>query len=116
MLLTLSRLLGFAAAVGVITLAIQMAFFAQGFTALNRAIIMLTVPLALLVIWAALKAAPRLMLWTFFFSFFVVPPTGMYALGLPHYIKWIGVCNLFYLVAAVLMWSAQRGAFPRLTV
>lgn len=116
MLLTLSRLLSFSAAIGAIALWIRVTFLDSGpsGTGATNVVAMLMMVLALLVVWASLRTAPRLMLWAFFFSFFV-PPTGLYLLGVPHYAKWIGVCNLLYLVAAVLMWCTQRGSVPRLT-
>ena len=56
--------------------------------------------LALLVVWAILNHMPGLIFLAFLASFF---PVGLYMLGTPGLFMGIGICNLLYLTAGILM-------------
>jgi hypothetical protein len=62
--------------------------------------VLLMVAAAFLGIVASVMARPLWMLIVFCVSFF---PMGFYLLGTPGIFKWIGVCNIGFLVSAVLM-------------
>jgi hypothetical protein len=60
----------------------------------------LMILLALLAAWASLAIRPFVLVAVFFASFF---PAGLYFTFTPGFLKWIGVCDVLYLVAAGLM-------------
>lgn len=96
--------IGIVAAIGTIYLYALLLFFNPYVKAEVETDVSLTVLLmvaaAFLGIVASVKARPLWMLIVFFISFF---PMGFYCLGTPGIFKWIGVCNVLYLVSAVLM-------------
>ncbi len=66
----------------------------------------LMIVLALAAAWASLNTKPLILLFAFVGSFV---PSGFYMLLLtPSPFKWIGVGNLLYLVAGLLMLSSRR--------
>lgn len=65
--------------------------------------------LAGLAIWASLRLKPIPLLFIFLGSFF---PAGLYMLGTSGIFRWIGVSNLFYLLAGLGMAFALRSVGP----
>ncbi len=67
----------------------------------STAVVLLMVILAIIIIVASLKAHATVMVVVFGISFF---PIGLYVLGIPHWIQWVGLANIGYLLASVLIW------------
>ncbi|MCA1848006.1 MAG: hypothetical protein LC704_03275, partial [Actinobacteria bacterium] len=65
--------------------------------------------LALLAAWASLTIRPFVLCVVFFASYF---PIGLYLTFTPVFLKWIGVCDVLYLVAAgaMLVVRGYRGS------
>lgn len=61
--------------------------------------------LALLVAWASLKTRPAPIILAFLASFI---PVGLYMSGTPGIFRWLAVCNLLYMLAAIGMVIGQR--------
>jgi magnesium-transporting ATPase (P-type) len=70
--------------------------------------------LALLGLLAASLARPLVMVFIFVFSFV---PVGLYMLGTPGIFKWIGIFNLLYGTAGLILlihqWQLKRGKEER---
>ncbi len=58
--------------------------------------------LAVLAAWAENAAALVLL------ALLSLVPVGLYLVGVPHWLKWVGVANLGYIAAAALLWSGSR--------
>lgn len=61
--------------------------------------------LAIFAVIASLRGHGVPLLVIFFASFF---PVGLYLIGAPHPLKWVGVSNLGFLVAGLLIWRARK--------
>ncbi|RJX19219.1 MAG: hypothetical protein C4570_05570 [Ammonifex sp.] len=98
------QVIGIAAAIGAICLFAVLLYFnpyvkAEPGTDTSLTVLLM-VAAAVFGIVASVKARPFWILIVFFVSFF---PIGFYFLGTPGIFKWIGVCNIGFLVSAVLM-------------
>lgn len=104
-----ARWLGLAAAVGTVLLYGQLIFFNpysdQGLSPNTYGLAILMSLVALLAAWASLKLKAPLLVAAFLISFF---PVGLYLLGTPGLFRWIGVCNLLYLVTGLTIAVYQR--------
>lgn len=63
--------------------------------------------LALSAAAAAILRRPVILLVIFALSFM---PVGLYLIGVPHWMKWIGVFNRGYLVSAWLLWRGSKSS------
>ena len=81
----------------------------------SMAVILIMIVLAVVAIVASLKGHAAVLLVIFGVSFF---PIGLYVLGVPHWIQWVGLSNMGYLLASIVIWrfrppiddqSAQSG-------
>ena len=68
---------------------------------------------ALFAVIASLRGHGLALLIMFFMSFF---PVGGYLLGLPHWLRWIGVSNLGFLAAGLLIMYSTRKATHQASV
>jgi hypothetical protein len=93
-LLSLARAVGLAAACAAIVL------YGSVFAEEPTWPIAVMILLALLAAWASLTIRPLVLCGVFFASFF---PIGLYLTFTSGFLKWIGVCDVLYLVAARLM-------------
>lgn len=66
----------------------------------------LLVVLALFAAAAAIRRRPGVLLVIFALSFV---PVGLYLIGVPHWMKWIGVLNCGYLASAWMLWHGSKG-------
>ena len=71
------------------------------FNIASTAVVLFMMVLAVIIIVASLKAHATVMIVIFGISFF---PIGLYVLGVPHWIQWVGMANIGYLLAGVLIW------------
>jgi len=71
------------------------------FNIASTAVVLLMIVLSIIIIVATLKAHATAMIIIFGISFF---PIGLYVLGVPHWIQWVGLANIGYLMAGVLIW------------
>lgn len=76
----------------------------QGFDLGPYAMAIIMILLAVAAAWAALHVKPLILFGAFVGSFM---PAGFYVLLTPSTFKWIGVANLLYLVALLLMAGAR---------
>jgi hypothetical protein len=85
------------------------------FSTASMAVTLIMMILAVVAIVASMKGHPAILLVIFGVSFF---PVGLYVLGVPHWIQWVGLSNMGYLLAAIIIWrfrpldkdqSAQSG-------
>ena len=60
--------------------------------------------LAIAVVLASVRGHATVLVVLFFTSF----PVGAFLLTVPHWIHWIGVLNIGYLIAALLIWPNRR--------
>ncbi len=100
----ISRIAGLLTLSGIIGLYITLAFFnpyAEGGMTLPIMAMML---LAFIGVIATLKARPYIM---FAISLALFLPIGFYMLGTPGIFMWIGILNLLFTTASLLMWKAQ---------
>ena len=63
-------------------------------------VVFLMILSALLVIIASIKKNSTALLVMFFIAFL---PVGLYVIAIPHWIRWIGLVDLGYLVAGLLL-------------
>lgn len=100
MLTKFGRYLGLAAAVGALALYGIFVWF----NPYNPGSLTLPVVLRMLVgvagLWVAYKAKPLVMLLGFVLAFV---PLGLYMLGTPGLFRWIGVMDLVYLTASLMI-------------
>lgn len=68
-------------------------------------VVALMIFMALLAVWGSLKFKPLLLFIAFFGSFI---PEGFYMLGTPGIAKLIGICNLLFLVAGIVLFIQRR--------
>ncbi len=61
--------------------------------------------LAIFAVIASLRGHGMALIVIFFISFF---PVGLYLIGAPHPLKWVGASNLGFLVAGLLIWRAGK--------
>ncbi|MBI5825472.1 MAG: hypothetical protein HZB18_15695 [Chloroflexi bacterium] len=103
-MLKISRIAGLLTLSGIIGLYIILVFFnpyaAEGMTLPIMAMMLL----AFLGVIATLKASPHIM---FAISLALFVPIGFYMAGTPGIFKWIGILNLLFAAASLLMWKAQ---------
>ena len=105
-MLNLTRFTGFLACLGSAILLVVLIFFNPYTPG-----IVLTLPIALMMLLAlaglvaSLAARPFWMLVVAALSFI---PFGLYLLGTPGVFRWIGVFNLVFLIAGLLMLAARR--------
>jgi hypothetical protein len=71
------------------------------FNIASMAVVLLMIVLAIIVIVASLKGHSTVLIVIFGISFF---PIGLYVLGIPHWIQWVGLANIVYLLAGVIIW------------
>jgi hypothetical protein len=67
----------------------------------SMAVIFTMTILAVIAIVASLKGHAGVLIVIFGVSFF---PIGLYVLGVPHWIQWVGFANMGYLMSAVIIW------------
>ncbi len=68
---------------------------------------------ALFAVIASLRGHGLALVVMFFMSFF---PVGGYLLGIPHWLRWIGVSNLGFLAAGLMIMYSTRKATPQASV
>jgi len=56
--------------------------------------------IAILVVIASIKGNSTMLLVLFFIAFL---PIGLYVIGVPHWVRWVGLANVGYLVAGLLL-------------
>jgi len=108
--LILGRLVGLLAALSAITLYAMLVFFNPYVSSPDQdgaAMTYVMVVLALTAAWASLYGKPLVLLLAFVLSFV---PFGLYMLGTPGAFFWIGVADLLYLFAALLLVGARLSA------
>ena len=69
------------------------------------AVALLMAVLAIIAVIASVHGHGITLLVLFFASFF---PVGLFLLGIPGWVRVIGVLNLGYLIAGLMAWWAQR--------
>lgn len=108
-MLRISRLVGLMAGVGVISLwGVFGLLNLYGYQSLSGSVYLvvgLMVCLAIVGLFAALTDNPYLMLAVFGFSFV---PVGLYLLGTPGILRWIGGFNILFLLSALLNFLGRR--------
>lgn len=62
--------------------------------------------IAILVVIASIKGNSTMLLVLFFVAFL---PIGLYVIGVPHWIRWVGLTNLGYLLAGLLLRAHSSG-------
>ncbi len=105
-MVNLARITGFLASLGIAILLMVFIFFnpyTPGMVVTLPIILMLLLALAGMAV--SLAARPFWMLVIAALSFI---PTGLYLLGTPGVFRWIGVFNLVFLIAGLLMLAARR--------
>ena len=70
------------------------------FNPVSMLVVFLMILSALLVIIASIKKNSTALLVMFFIAFL---PVGLYVIAIPHWIRWIGLVDLGYLVAGLLL-------------
>lgn len=70
-------------------------------SALNIAIGVLMMLIAIFAVIASVRGHGLALLVMFIMSFF---PVGAYLFGIPHWLRWIGVADLGFLVAGLMIW------------
>ncbi|MCR4300808.1 MAG: hypothetical protein NUV51_04290 [Sulfuricaulis sp.] len=63
--------------------------------------------LAIGAVIASIRGHSSVLMVLFFASLF---PVGIFLLTVPHWLQWIGVLNLGYLMAALLIWPNRRSS------
>jgi hypothetical protein len=71
------------------------------FNIASTAVVLFMIILAIVIIVASMKAHATVIVVAFGISFF---PIGLYVLGIPHWIQWVGLANIGYLLAGVIIW------------
>ena len=71
------------------------------FNIASMTVIVLMIITAITAIVASLKGHAGVLIIIFGVSFF---PVGLYVLGLPHWIQWVGLANIGFLFAGIVMW------------
>ena len=61
--------------------------------------------LAIFAVIASFKGHGVVLLVLFFASFF---PVGVYLLSVDHWLRWMGICNLGYLLAGLMLWQSGK--------
>lgn len=62
-------------------------------------VVFLMILIAILAVIASIKGNSTILLILFFISFL---PIGLYVIGVPHWIRWVGLTNTGYLLAGLL--------------
>jgi hypothetical protein len=70
-------------------------------SAANIAIGVLMMMVAIFAVIASVRSHGRVLVVMFIMSFF---PVGAYLFGIPHWLRWIGVVDLGFLVAGLMIW------------
>lgn len=63
-------------------------------------VVFLMILIAILAVIAAIKGNGAMLLVLFVVAFL---PIGLYVIGVPHWIRWVGLTNLGYLIAGLLL-------------
>ena len=74
-------------------------------SSMSFAVALLMTMLAIIAVNASVRSHGITLIVLFFASFF---PIGMYLLGLPGWVRVIGVLNLGYLIAGLIAWRMPR--------
>jgi hypothetical protein len=82
-------------------------------SAVHIAVGVLMVLLAIFAVIASLRGHGRALVVMFIMSFF---PVGGYLLGIPHWLRWVGVANLGFLVAGLMIIYSTRKATHQVSV
>ena len=82
-------------------------------SAVHIAVGVLMVLLAIFAVIASLRGHGRALMVMFIMSFF---PVGGYLLGIPHWLRWVGVANLGFLVAGLMIIYSTRKATHQASV
>ena len=82
-------------------------------SAVHIAVGVLMMLFALFAVIASVRGHGLPLLVMFFVSFF---PVGGYLLGLPHWFRWVGVSNLGFLVAGLMIMYSTRKGTPQVSV
>jgi len=69
-------------------------------TGISLVVALLMILASITAVIASLKAHGGVLIFLFVVSFF---PVGLYLIGVPHWYRWIGIFNLGYLLAGVLI-------------
>jgi hypothetical protein len=113
-MLTLSRLVGLAASVGVISLWSIFSFLnPYGYEGMSSAVYLiaaLMIVLGVVGIVAVLTERSRLMVAVFVLSFV---PIGFYLLGAPGLFRWIGIFNILFLLSGLVMLALRHKRPPQ---
>ena len=105
-MLKLTRIAGYLACLGSAILLVVLKFFNPYTPEIVRSVpVTLMLMLALAGMAASLAAKPYWMLALAIISFI---PIGLYLLGTPGIFRWVGVLNLLFLAAGLLMLFARR--------
>lgn len=79
------------------------------FSAPSFAVAFSMVLMAIIVVIASTKGHGRVLFVLFAISFF---PIGLYVIAVPHWLRWVGLANLGYLLAGVLIWRFRPADSP----
>ena len=70
------------------------------FWAVSYAVVFAMILIAIIAVIASIKGNSTMLLVMFFVAFL---PVGLYVIAVPHWIRWIGLANLGYLIAGLLL-------------
>jgi len=79
------------------------------FSALSFTVGFIMILIAVAVVIASTRGHSTMLLILFAVSFL---PIGLYVLSVPHWLRWVGLANLGYLLAALLIWRFRPGDEP----
>jgi len=81
------------------------------FSIASYAVVFIMVLMAIIAMVASLKGRSGVLVVIFGISFF---PIGLYVLAVPHWIHWVGLANIGFLLAGIVIWrfrpSYNRGS------
>lgn len=75
------------------------------FNPASMLVVFLMMLAAILVVIASLKGHSTMLMVLFVVSFL---PIGLYVIGVPHWIRWVGLANIGYLAAALLLRAGKQ--------
>ena len=76
-------------------------------TGISLVVAFIMILLAMAAVIASLQQHGGVLIVLFFTSFF---PVGLYLLVAPHWLRWVGVCNIGYLIAGLLIRSGRSAS------
>ena len=79
------------------------------FSAASFIVVLGMILIAILVVIASIKGSSTMLLVMFFVAFL---PIGLYVIGVPHWIRWVGLANVGYLIAGLLLRVRASGPDP----